>query len=102
KMNLDLFLRVKDQHEHIQYLQTRAQGAGGEADSESDRLSLRSMRGVALHAAHQQMREMMLEMERRTVAMTKMEETVRLMRIEKEARTEGDMMETERLRQEVA
>ena len=110
QINYELFMKVKEQDEHIQWLTHSLKQANinhGTATpttdgGETERLTLRGMRGVALHAAHMQLREMMGEVDKRANEIRRLEEQVRTLRIEKEARIEGDSNEIERLRQEVA
>ena len=109
-INYDLFMKVKEQDEHIQWLThslKQANNNNGSStsstnDGETERLTLRGMRGVALHAAHMQLREMMGEVDKRANEIRRLEEQVRTLKIEKQARSEGDSNEIERLRQEVA
>ena len=107
QINYDLFMRVKEQDEHIQWLTHQLKQANSvngtpSTDGETERLTLRGMRGVALHAAHMQLREMLGEVDKRANEIRRLEEQVRTLKIEKEARSEGDSNEIERLRQEVA
>ena len=110
QINYDLFMKVKEQDEHIQWLThalkqaNSSSGAGMPTTDggEPERLTLRGMRGVALHAAHMQLREMMGEVDKRANEIRRLEEQVRTLKIEKEGRSEGDSNEIERLRQEVA
>ena len=111
QINYDLFMKVKEQDEHIQWLTHSIKQSNSSSssttstpstDTDTDRLTLRGMRGVALHAAHMQLREMMGEVDKRATEIRRLEEQVRTLKIEKEARSEGDSNEIERLRQEVA
>ena len=109
QINYDLFMKVKEQDEHVTWLthalrQSNANSGTStpHTEGETERLTLRGMRGVALHAAHMQLREMMGEVDKRANEIRRLEEQVRTLRIEKEARSEGDSNEIERLRQEVA